>query len=177
MANCDGQVFVFFVIVVAAAEAAVGLAIVITDHAKPSIAQRGTRGFAETLMPILDSSLDYSRAAARGRRDQRAFREVAGRKPVDQLPSRIGSISLAFLAALEAGARILPASGRPDSLDRRTISPGSPPGPSRPDFALQVDQLTVVMLLVVTCVGWLIHIYSTGYMARRSRLLPLLLLT
>ena len=32
------------------------------------------------------------------------------------------------------------------------------------DFALQVDQLTVIMLLVVTGVGWLIHIYSTGYM-------------
>jgi NADH-quinone oxidoreductase subunit L len=27
-----------------------------------------------------------------------------------------------------------------------------------------VDQLTVIMLLVVTGVGWLIHIYSTGYM-------------
>jgi NADH-quinone oxidoreductase subunit L len=34
----------------------------------------------------------------------------------------------------------------------------------RADFALQIDQLTVVMLLVVTGVGWLIHIYSTGYM-------------
>ena len=32
------------------------------------------------------------------------------------------------------------------------------------NFALQVDQLTVIMLLVVTGVGWLIHIYSTGYM-------------
>jgi NADH-quinone oxidoreductase subunit L len=32
------------------------------------------------------------------------------------------------------------------------------------DFALQVDQLTVVMLLIVTGVGLLIHIYSAGYM-------------
>jgi NADH-quinone oxidoreductase subunit L len=38
-------------------------------------------------------------------------------------------------------------------------------GDFRADFALQVDQLTLVMLLVVTGVGWLIHIYSTGYMA------------
>jgi NADH-quinone oxidoreductase subunit L len=37
-------------------------------------------------------------------------------------------------------------------------------GPFRVDFALQVDQLTVVMLLTVTFVGMLIHIYSTGYM-------------
>ncbi len=35
-------------------------------------------------------------------------------------------------------------------------------------FDLQVDQLTVVMLLVVTGVGWLIHIYSTAYMAREG---------
>ena len=33
---------------------------------------------------------------------------------------------------------------------------------------LQVDQLTVVMLLVVTGVGLLIHIYSTGYMAHEA---------
>src|SRR5262245_8840915 len=33
------------------------------------------------------------------------------------------------------------------------------------DFALRVDQLTIVMLLVVTGVGWLIHLYATGYMA------------
>ena len=43
-------------------------------------------------------------------------------------------------------------------------SPGSPPADFSADFALQVDQLTVIMLLVVTGVGWLIHIYSTGYM-------------
>jgi NADH-quinone oxidoreductase subunit L len=32
-------------------------------------------------------------------------------------------------------------------------------------FALQVDQLTLIMLLVVTGIGWLIHLYSAGYMA------------
>ncbi len=41
-------------------------------------------------------------------------------------------------------------------------------GNFRADFALQVDQLTIVMLLVVTGVGWLIHIYSTGYMAHEG---------
>jgi NADH-quinone oxidoreductase subunit L len=35
-------------------------------------------------------------------------------------------------------------------------------------FDLQLDQLTVVMLLVVTGVGFLIHIYSTGYMAHEG---------
>jgi NADH-quinone oxidoreductase subunit L len=38
-------------------------------------------------------------------------------------------------------------------------------GSFRADYSLQVDQLTVVMLLVVTGVGWVIHLYSTGYMA------------
>ncbi len=36
------------------------------------------------------------------------------------------------------------------------------------EFALQVDQLTLVMLGVVTGVGSLIHIYATGYMAREE---------
>src|SRR5690348_13755492 len=41
-------------------------------------------------------------------------------------------------------------------------------GNFRVDFALQVDQLTIVMLGVVTFVGMLIHIYSAGYMAHEE---------
>ena len=36
------------------------------------------------------------------------------------------------------------------------------------DFALAVDHLTLVMLAVVTGVGFLIHIYSAGYMAQEE---------
>jgi len=36
------------------------------------------------------------------------------------------------------------------------------------DFAFALDQLTLIMLLVVTGVGFLIHIYSTGYMAHEE---------
>ncbi|GGH11246.1 NADH-quinone oxidoreductase subunit L [Silvibacterium dinghuense] len=36
------------------------------------------------------------------------------------------------------------------------------------DFALQLDHLTMIMLLVVTGVGFLIHIYSAGYMAHEE---------
>jgi NADH-quinone oxidoreductase subunit L len=39
-----------------------------------------------------------------------------------------------------------------------------PVGPLQLDFGLQVDQLSVVMLLVITGVGSLIHIFSVGYM-------------
>jgi NADH-quinone oxidoreductase subunit L len=36
------------------------------------------------------------------------------------------------------------------------------------DFAFALDQLTLIMLLVVTGVGFLIHIYSAGYMAHED---------
>jgi NADH-quinone oxidoreductase subunit L len=39
-----------------------------------------------------------------------------------------------------------------------------PVGPFQLDFAFQVDQLSAVMLLVVTGVGSLIHLFSVGYM-------------
>src|SRR5688572_17230457 len=39
-----------------------------------------------------------------------------------------------------------------------------PVGPLQLDFAFQVDQLSAVMLLVVTGVGSLIHLFSIGYM-------------
>ena len=39
------------------------------------------------------------------------------------------------------------------------------PGSFSADFALYLDQLSLIMLLVVTGVGFLIHIYSVGYMS------------
>ena len=41
-------------------------------------------------------------------------------------------------------------------------------GSFKVDFSLQVDQLTIVMLFVVTFVSLLVHIYSTGYMAHEE---------
>jgi NADH-quinone oxidoreductase subunit L len=41
-------------------------------------------------------------------------------------------------------------------------------GAFRAGFDLQLDQLSMVMLLVVTGVGFLIHIYSVGYMAHED---------
>jgi NADH-quinone oxidoreductase subunit L len=75
----------------------------------------------------------------------------------------ISSTTLAFLATLEVVREFL------------TLSAGQIPwtksyfawisaGGFQANFALQVDQLTIIMLLVVTGVGWLIHIYSIGYM-------------
>ncbi len=42
--------------------------------------------------------------------------------------------------------------------------PWLPVGALRVDVAFQLDQLSAVMLLVVTGVGALIHLYSVGYM-------------
>jgi NADH-quinone oxidoreductase subunit L len=79
----------------------------------------------------------------------------------------IGSVSLAFLAVVETVREFaqLDTSSIPWV---QTYSPWIRAGEFHADFALQVDQLTVVMLLVVSFVGMLIHIYSTGYMAHEG---------
>jgi NADH-quinone oxidoreductase subunit L len=79
----------------------------------------------------------------------------------------LGATGLSFLAAVEVVREFT------------QLSPGQIPwvqkyftwiaaGNFRAGFDLQIDQLTVVMLMVVTGVGFLIHIYSTGYMAHES---------
>src|SRR5487761_2676716 len=79
----------------------------------------------------------------------------------------IGSVSLAFLAAAETVREFshLAAAQIPYVKSYFTWIVA---GPFRVDFALQVDQLTVVMLLTVSLVGMLIHIYSIGYMAHEG---------
>jgi NADH-quinone oxidoreductase subunit L len=79
----------------------------------------------------------------------------------------VGSVALAFLAVAELVREFL-------NLAQSQIPyPGNyfawmVAGRFRADFSLQVDQLTVVMLFVVSFVGMLIHIYSTGYMAHEG---------
>jgi NADH-quinone oxidoreductase subunit L len=75
----------------------------------------------------------------------------------------LSSTTLAFVAALEAVREFLSLSPA-DIPWIKTYFTWISAGGFQADFALQVDQLTVIMLLVVTGVGWLIHIYSTGYM-------------
>ena len=77
----------------------------------------------------------------------------------------IGSTGLSFLCALEA-VREFFESGQ--VLFHKEFFTWIAAGNFRADFDLQMDQLTVVMVLVVTGVGWLIHIYATGYMAHEG---------
>jgi NADH-quinone oxidoreductase subunit L len=82
----------------------------------------------------------------------------------------VGSVVLSFLAAAET-VREFCAGGQVAVISNYftwMVGGEATPHPFRVDFALQVDQLTVVMLMVVTFVGMLIHIYSTGYMAHEG---------
>jgi NADH-quinone oxidoreductase subunit L len=77
----------------------------------------------------------------------------------------LGSTGLSFAFALEAVREFFD-SGQ--VLFRKEFFAWIAAGNFRAGFDLQMDQLTVVMVLVVTGVGWLIHIYSTGYMAHEG---------
>ena len=79
----------------------------------------------------------------------------------------IGATGLSFLAALEAVREFFLLSPEQIPWVKQYFS-WIEAGNFRAGFDLQVDQLTLVMLLVVTGVGWLIHIYSTGYMAHEG---------
>ncbi len=84
----------------------------------------------------------------------------------------VGSVVLSFLAAAETVREFFHLA--PDQIPfvgnyfTWMVGGEATSHPFRVDFALQVDQLTVVMLMVVTFVGMLIHIYSTGYMAHEG---------
>ena len=77
----------------------------------------------------------------------------------------ITSTGLSFLCVLEAVREFFD-SGQ--VLFRKEFFTWITAGNFRAGFDLQMDQLTVVMVLVVTSVGWLIHIYATGYMAHEG---------
>jgi len=86
-----------------------------------------------------------------------------------------GAVALSFLVAVYA---VLQAAQAPEHTLIETLWTWVPGGaaqtaidglsgttPLRVEWAYQVDPLSSVMLLVVTFVGFLIHVYSVGYMA------------
>jgi NADH-quinone oxidoreductase subunit L len=79
----------------------------------------------------------------------------------------IGSVALAFLSAAEAVREFSQLSA--DQIPWvKTYFTWITAGQFKVDFSLQVDQLTIIMLGVVTFVSLLVHIYSTGYMAHEE---------
>jgi NADH-quinone oxidoreductase subunit L len=80
----------------------------------------------------------------------------------------LGSTGLSFACALEAVREFLDYFAQNHQPYVKQFFDWIVAGNFRAGFDLQLDQLTVVMLLVVTGVGFLIHIYSTGYMAHEE---------
>ena len=79
----------------------------------------------------------------------------------------VGSVALSFLCVLELIREFLQLGSTQAPYFEKYFNWISA-GIFKVDFALQVDQLTIVMLLVVTFVSLLVHIYSTGYMAHEG---------
>jgi NADH-quinone oxidoreductase subunit L len=77
----------------------------------------------------------------------------------------LGATGLSFVFALEAVREFF---DNGQAFIHRHFFNWISAGSFTAGFDLQMDQLTVVMLLVVTGVGFLIHIYSTGYMAHEG---------
>ncbi len=86
---------------------------------------------------------------------------TTGRKRLAELVGP-GVILGAFAVALLAVARFWGLAEGGSLVDH--VAPWIHVAPLQVDFTLRLDALTAVMLLVVTGVGFLIHLYSLGYM-------------
>ena len=80
----------------------------------------------------------------------------------------LGATGLSFACALEAVREFLGYYETDHKAFVKAFFDWIVAGNFRAGYDLQLDHLTVVMLLVVTGVGFLIHIYSTGYMAHEE---------
>jgi NADH-quinone oxidoreductase subunit L len=80
----------------------------------------------------------------------------------------LSATGLSFLCAVEAVREFLDYFAANHIAFRKEFFDWIVAGNFRAGFDLQMDQLTVVMVLVVTGVGFLIHIYSTGYMSHEG---------
>src|SRR5271157_1597992 len=80
----------------------------------------------------------------------------------------LGSTGLSFVCAIEAVREFLGYFATNHQAFVKPFFDWIVAGTFRAGFDLQLDQLTVVMVLVVTGVGFLIHIYATGYMAHEG---------
>jgi NADH-quinone oxidoreductase subunit L len=77
----------------------------------------------------------------------------------------IGAAAVSFLLSVAVAVQVL---GDPGTYVR-PLGTWLAAGPLEVRYDLLIDQLTVVMLLVVTGVGLLIHLYSLGYMHGDAR--------
>jgi NADH-quinone oxidoreductase subunit L len=78
--------------------------------------------------------------------------------------SLVGPAVLGIAFALTLGIFFALSGAHAEAPFIRTLFPWLVTGDLRVDAALQVDQLSIVMTMVVTGVGFLIHVFSVGYM-------------
>src|SRR6202008_929625 len=83
-------------------------------------------------------------------------------------PVALSSTGLSFPCALQAVREFVTYVAPTGQIFRKEFFDWIVAGNFRAGFDLPMDQLTVVLVLVVTGVGFLIHIYSTGYMAHEG---------
>jgi NADH-quinone oxidoreductase subunit L len=93
------------------------------------------------------------------------FGRALSRKAVSAVAC--SSVAVSFLLALASFAGLAAAPQASPPLVK-TLFTWIGAGGFAADFAFQFDPLSAVMVLVVTGVGLLIHIYSTGYMAHEK---------
>ena len=85
-----------------------------------------------------------------------------GWRLIGERPAQIVATGLLFLSAILSWILFLSYDGNPQSIQiLRFIDSGTLVG----DWAFRLDRLTTVMLIVVTTVSALVHLYSFGYMA------------
>jgi NADH-quinone oxidoreductase subunit L len=96
-----------------------------------------------------------------------AINGLFGRRFPQRIVSAIALIfpGAALLQALWVVARF---SSLSDVPHVEILGPWIQAGPFVANFGYQLDQLSMIMLLVVTGVGFFIHIYSVGYMAHEG---------
>jgi NADH-quinone oxidoreductase subunit L len=124
------------------------------------------------LLPLLGFLLNGILALSAAKRSSAAIREggeldffEGGQRPLTHLlPTWIGPgvIGLALIIVLVNFTRMLGA----DLHDPMIVHYWTwmSTGAFQVDAALQLDQLSIVMMMVVTGVGFLIHVFSVGYM-------------
>ena len=154
----NGHIFSFFVMVVAAAEAAVGLAIILTVFKNRSTLEYRRRQFDEKLMqlwliPVFPLAGFLLNGIFGRRFSKAAINTIA-----------IGSVLLSFGWVLKT----LLGLGDLNAAHTEQYFTWIQSGSLNVGFDFTVDRLTAVMLLVVTGIGSLIHIYSIGYMAHED---------
>jgi len=126
------------------------------------------------LLPLLGFLLNGALALAASRRSANVVRDggeldffEGGKRPLTHtLPTWIGPgvIGLAFVIVLVNFSRMLGADLHEPIV--RHYWTWMSTGTFQVDAALQLDQLSMVMMLVVTGVSFLIHVFSVGYMGK-----------